>query len=228
MEIYLKDIESHVRDQFFVFSFSQRKDDISQWRAYCPNVGGFCIEFDTKKLFSFLNIIDSWTGKRCYPYKYNKISNKIVLNQDQGQPCYFFKCSYDRDKNRALIKAHFDDIINKIEANNESPFIGSAETLMKLNKLSTYVKDESFKDEQECRLVCNIGVENVKYREGKSMIIPYVELGLSDCNGKLPISKIIVGPTPHSELSKMSIKSLLKSDGYKIDVESSNLPYRSW
>jgi hypothetical protein len=211
-----------------VFSFSQRKDDISQWRGYCLNVGGFCIEFDTKKLFSFLNIVDSWTGKPYYPYRRGKIYSKKILDQRKGQPCYFFKCSYDSDKNRALIKEHFDDIINKIELENESPIIGSAETLMKLNKLSTYVKDDSFKNERECRLVCNIGVKNVKYREGKSMVMPYIELDLSGCNGELPISKIIVGPTPHPELSKISIRSLLKSCGYKIEVESSKLPYRSW
>jgi hypothetical protein len=58
------------------------------------------------------------------------------------------------------------------------------------------------------------------------MLIPYVELDLSDKDGKLPINKIIVGPTPHPELSKMSVHSLLKSCEYSIEIESSKIPYR--
>jgi hypothetical protein len=60
------------------------------------------------------------------------------------------------------------------------------------------------------------------------MIILYVE-GIFLDNDKLPISKIIVGPTPHPELSRLSVQSLLKSESYEgVEVEVSNIPYRSW
>ena len=34
----------------FVASFTERADDLSQWRAYCPPRRGVCIGFDTKCL----------------------------------------------------------------------------------------------------------------------------------------------------------------------------------
>lgn len=60
------------------------------------------------------------------------------------------------------------------------------------------------------------------------MVIPYIEFSPVDENGKLPISKIIVGPTPHKELSRLSIYNLLRSKRYDMEVEISKIPYRSW
>lgn len=209
MEHYLKDIKDHVQGehQLFVFSFSQRKDDLSQWRGYCPEIGGFCIEFDTVKLLSVLNIVDQRT--------------------DRHSPCYFFKCSYEPDENKVLVKSFFDDVVNEIESKNEDPLIGSVGTLLNLYYSASYVKDDSFKNEEEYRLAKQ-SMNNIKYREGKSMLIPYIELDVSDKDGNLPISKIIVGPTPHPELSKMSVHGLLKSYKYSIEVESSKIPYSPW
>lgn len=228
VELYVSNIKNHVVDQLFVFSFSQRNDDLSQWRGYCPEVGGYCIEFDAIKLFSSINIVDSWTGQ---PRRYHKRSHKYDKNKvdsKKKEACLFYNCSYDIEENKVLVKSLFDDIIKRIEVENENPLIGSAETLMKLNVLATYIKDESFKNEKECRLICRRSIQSIKYREGKSMLIPYIEFDLSDINDTLPIRRIIVGPTPHPELSKMSVISLLKSYGYNIEVESSKIPYRPW
>jgi len=59
------------------------------------------------------------------------------------------------------------------------------------------------------------------------MIIPHIEFSPVDDDGKLPISKIWVGPTPHQELSKLSVKSILNTYGYEeVKVEISKIPYR--
>ena len=58
------------------------------------------------------------------------------------------------------------------------------------------------------------------------MIIPFIKVDFNDDSGKLPISKIIVGPTPHKELSKLSVEYLKERISYDFEVESSMIPYR--
>lgn len=187
---------------YFVFSLSEIRDDLSQWRGYCPETGGICIEFDYKMLL-------------------------LILKEGQ-----LSRCEYKPEEEEKLVRGYLD---------KKLPLLGSDHDDEKVIKefvehilgtiliLSPTLKDESFSKEKEYRIVYQCHSEkNIKYREGKSMIIPYIEFHLDDDN-KLPISKIWIGPTPHKELSKLSIESLLKTNGYeKVTVETSKIPYRSW
>lgn len=184
----------------YVFSFSKKRDDINQWRGYCPKEGGFCIGFDTKKLES-------------------KIKNKSGYKID--------KCTYGSNENDNKVKRLFDKIyeIFSSDENIESILMIY---LIGMILMSSFIKRESFSTEFEYRIFHH-GRTEIKHREGKSMLIPYIEGNILDKDGKLPISKIIVGPTPHPEISMMSVDSLLKSEGYKgVDVTKSKIPYRSW
>ena len=102
--------------------------------------------------------------------------------------------------------------------------------LVETISVSTFIKHTSFIDEQEYRIIHKgTNYNKVNHCEGKSMITPYIEFPPVDDKEKLPISKIIVGPTPHPELSKLSVKSLLESEKYEgVEVEISDVPYRSW
>src|ERR1700723_398094 len=56
-ELFLRGLEQYLsapdaeRSQFFVTCFSEREDDLSQWRAYSGGEGGYAIQFDRIKLF---------------------------------------------------------------------------------------------------------------------------------------------------------------------------------
>ena len=103
----------------------------------------------------------------------------------------------------------------------------SATLLSNIVYISSFIKHISFSDELETRIIhygkCNV----MKYRNGKSMILPYMELPITNENDDLPISKIIIGPTPNQELSKMSVQHLVEYLKYNIEVVSSDIPYRS-
>jgi hypothetical protein len=187
----------------YIFSLSIDGNDLNQWRGYCSE-GGFSIGFDTTKLSS---IIDK-----------NKTDYEIA------------KCVYDTIPKEELIKSVFDLIWTLFKSNIEMNIIDvSTGVGTKIITISPYIKHESFKDEQEYRIISQYTDEKIKYREGKSMMIPYIEFSPVDDDGLLPISKIIVGPTPHKELSKLSVESLLKSENYNgVEVEISKIPYRSW
>lgn len=189
----------------YVFSLSKKDDDLSQWRSYCPREGGFSIGFDYKRLSSII-----------------KKNNKGYTIQE---------CEYDPVEKQKLIRSLLDYIHPGFEKHkNISPRSVSVNILIKTIFFSSFIKDTSFKDEQEYRIINNgTNFGKLNHCEGKSMIIPYIEFSPVDDDNKLPISRIIVGPTPHPELSKSSVLSLLKSENYEgVDVEISNIPYRSW
>jgi hypothetical protein len=194
---FIKYLSDTKRTNNYVFSLSQNGNDISQWRGYCPSMGGFSIEFDPDKLITLVNINEGYKIGECI-YK-PIIKEKIITS--------IFSNSFD-------------------EINQSSSMM---DDFMKffLNDFS-YFKHESFINEEEYRIVAFLNPKNINHREGKSMLVPYIEFSPLD-NDKLPISKIIVGPTPHQELSILSVESLLISNGFKeVKVEASNIPYRSW
>lgn len=138
------------------------------------------------------------------------------------------KCIYDPVEKKDLLESLLNRIVDvPLESNKDISEV-STNFILEVINISSHIKDESFKDEGEYRLIYFGGPNETKFHEGRSMIIPYIEFSPVDDSDLLPISKIIVGPTPHPELSKLSIKTLLKSKKYNIEVEQSDIPYRSW
>jgi len=175
----------------YIFSLSENKDDINQFRGYSPSIAGFCIEFDKTKLIAMVREKEGYKIQACI-YNRTEIIKSIFSNKaDQ-----------------------MSTIMNFVENSAEFPFF----------------KDEAFKTEKEYRIVYSGKSAEIKYREGKSMIIPYIEFPPEDADVRLPITRIVVAPTPHPALSKLSVLSLLKSKGYpeEVEVEESAIPYRSW
>lgn len=67
----------------------------------------------------------------------------------------------------------------------------------------------------------------IKFREGKFAIVPYVEFKLASKNEKLKISRIIVGPDLHKELSKKSVDYILSAQNINnVLVDTSPIPFR--
>jgi hypothetical protein len=61
------------------------------------------------------------------------------------------------------------------------------------------------------------------------MLIPYVVVPLFGDNDSMPIKKIIIGPTPHKELSSKSVSQLTKKSNLKnVEIITSKIPFRNW
>jgi len=70
-------------------------------------------------------------------------------------------------------------------------------------------------------------VKPTKHRTGSSMIIPYCDIPLADKKEDLPIKEIIIGPTPHMDLSKKSAERFINSQGLtSCEIKPSKIPYR--
>jgi hypothetical protein len=206
-------------EDIYIFSLSTEINDLNQWRGYCPKEGGFCIEFKTEKIPDIIKR-ENLSFIRC-EYNLKKKQEIVKSLFDKYEP--FFGSS-------SVIKSKFSKFKTEVE-NNKLSDKDILEVLhhYEIINISSYLKDESFIKESEYRIVQKIKPNETKYRQGSSMIIPYIEGNLLDDDNKLPISKIWVGPTPNPELSKVSVDSLLKSNGYKdVKVKISKIPYRSW
>ena len=84
--------------------------------------------------------------------------------------------------------------------------------IIRMSRVAPYIKDKTFNNEAEWRIIgdwWDLAGCDIQFKEGKSMIMPFIE-GLFLDDGFLPLSKIIVGPTPHKELSKKAVEELLK------------------
>jgi hypothetical protein len=102
-----------------------------------------------------------------------------------------------------------------------------------LVKWAAAIKDKGFKEEEEWRLVSAQFKSEPLFRPGKSFLVPYVEMDLTnqhtpryemDC-----IDSVTVGPTPHRDLSERSVRDAF--DRYKVKCGTtfpSEIPFRSW
>ena len=218
-EIVEENIDKLIPSQnfgFFVCSFSEEKDLLSQWRGYCPEGIGFSLGFSKK-----------------------------LLTQCAGQSKFALKpCLYDEEAQtqsiRDLIKKTSDRFRTKIKNSSQiwnawdtKGKILAADFMLEFIALAPTFKHHKFCEEKEWRIVASLKMnhmnELIKFRSGRSMIIPYIEIYLPIKDGNLSIDEIVVGPTTDHLLSMASVEMLLR--GKKIEYNElsySTIPYRPW
>lgn len=210
----LKQIDSIELINVCVCSFSEKGDLLSQWRAYCEERSGFSIGFGTEALKSIAKKADFFLAP----------------------------CIYDPETQKELISDLIDSKLEKdfsiggwkSHPNKPRTFVAlpqDHEFALKLTTLAPIIKHESFSEEKEWRLISKaIPFQNLGFRHGLSMVTPYFRLNINTDGKFQVIKKVIVGPTPHIDLSLNSTRALLGSKDIlqNIDVEVSTIPYRNW
>ena len=182
-----------------VGSFSQEKDQLGQWRAYTGGGAGFSIGFDFVRMRDFA---------RAQGYK-------------------LVRCVYSQQEHDEMSDAVVKRIREVLQSSVEDALAFAAHQVL---QIGTIVKHPAFAEEREWRITREVDLEEAtKFRTGKSMLIPYGELIFQDENHNTPIVEIVVGPTPHMELSKRSLERLLISrDMAHVPIVESSVPFRNW
>jgi len=200
----------NIHANHFVCSFTEKGDLLSQWRGYCPDGNGYSLGF------SFENL--------------RKLSEK--------QGFEIIKCVYDYHVQHRLVYP----IIIKTLDNYEHIILGSKYEDDKvfllqdfqytfqnsLLEIASFLKHPAYKEEKEWRLIKKLEDESfLKFREGASMLVPHIDLMLTDGNEKLFLEDLYIGPTLHPELSKISAAGfLLKNNSDYKSLKYSNVPHR--
>jgi hypothetical protein len=208
----------------YLACFCEEGDLLSQWRAYGANGGGFCIGLESRDI-----------GLRT-PLK--------------AEPDFVLRRVFYTTELLAKLK---DELITDTLPHVEGDLARSTEGSDQQMVIGSYChffaqavaeflfcfKHPTFHEEKEWRAVFvtpgaydRRASDRVKFRATPSAIVPYVELDLSCSAGanadKLPITKIVHGPTLHPELTKKSLSQLLQHRDYHfVDVEGSSIPYRA-
>lgn len=202
----------------FVTSLSSRRDQLSQWRGYCPDSGGFMIGFDRIELQHLAMEQGFWLSRCIYSLgKQQKIINKEIESLSKIM---------HPDSSQESLRPHME-LDEYITTANKARL----DFALKLLLLAPRFKHPSFKQEDEWRLISDPShnrSRKVEFREGPSLIVPYIEFSLSNKIGDIPIKEIMVGPTPHPELSLNSVGELLKSKGISCHLSKSGVPFRAW
>ena len=210
-------IETITQINICVCSLSELGDSLSQWRGYTGGGAGFSIGFATEPLKNFADEAGFTLSPCVYDTK-----NQLELIHDLI------------DKTLA---SEFTTLYSyNIHEDLNSQKIGGGFTA-ELAQLAPLIKDASFSDEREWRLISNpITVIELDYRPGKSMIIPYYRLKIGNSNYNDFIKEIVIGPAPNPALSHSSVKSLLYSmqmtkTQTMADIPNviiTDIPYRNW
>ena len=193
----------------FVASFSERGDLLSQWRGYSERGDGFSLGFDMSTL------AEAQT-------RFGRVHFSLE------------RCVYDHRQQKGLLREALSKwFAGGRDSDGEQPK-NSLGIGVDLVRLSARLKHPSFCEESEWRLVSTLVPRShpcVAFREGRAVLTPYFRLGLASPDGCIPLSKVIVGPTPHMELALQSTRDFLASKGVTIApdrVVPSEIPYRSW
>ena len=168
--------ESAQKSPIFVFSLSEEKDLLSQWRGYCPRDGGFSLGFDLKQLLPRLEK-NKFRIAKCI---YNEIEQEELVEKLLKKPLEFI------------------EIHDLADPANLSEYVKALNYFIrKFNEIAPVLKHKSFKEEEEWRIISPRTEKiynDIEYRKGKSIFVPYIKIPIVDDNEKIPLSTIYVGP----------------------------------
>lgn len=199
--------------QFFVCCFTEKDNDINQWRSYTPPKLGVCIGFDGGPL----------------------VKRALALGWD------FSYCVYERANQKTWAEAILTACRrNGLEQGPEkstvphqsyySLFENNAERVL---QVAARLKHPAYAEESEWRLMSpylrRSRDPRIKFRTGESMLVPYMELDISgEADGMLDILQVTVGPTPHPNPAHYAVANLTSGKIRGGRTSSSGIPYRTW
>jgi len=204
----------------YVFCFCEDDDLLSQWRAYGTRGGGYAIGIQSKFIgmrTPLANPVDFLLRKIIYkPEEQKNLIEKLILELSDLL-CDVAKMYGEEGGNEAI--PHFCHSLR--------------------DQIAEYLicfKSPAFKEEKEWRVIYVSalleGLDRIEFRASRGNIVPYVELDISPSVGvnsnKIPIGKIVHGPTLHPVITKKSLNLYLRKLGYAfVGVLGSNIPLRA-
>ncbi|MDZ4054560.1 MAG: DUF2971 domain-containing protein [Phenylobacterium sp.] len=194
----------------FVAAFTEKGNLLSQWRGYCPFGKGVSVGFSPEKILAIAS----------------------------GAGFSLGRCVYDSTTHEKIVAQILDGVVEEATRQGPSPrkhpsqsyyhvFEELESTILRIGAL---VKNKAFEEEAEWRLVSPI-IENyvdapIKYREGASMLIPYMEVQARFGEDGEDLRHVYVGPTPTPNLSMVSVSRYLRRHVRVSEVRNSQSPYR--
>lgn len=202
----------------FIACFTTRGNLLSQWRSYCPPGRGVSLGFDAGKLCEQAFTSGFQVGRCVYEPAAQASIVAAVLDEIQRLAKVRGE---NTDRSTRHLSQSFHGVFEEVETD--------------LLRVAALLKHPSFHEEDEWRFV-SAAVTNyveapIKYREGASMLIPYLDLTLpKSVDRDLDIEHVVLGPTPSSNNSMTSLSRYLSKmrASPRQGLSACQIPYRAW
>jgi hypothetical protein len=199
----------------FVTCFTEKEDDLSQWRSYSGGEGGYAIQFDTLKLL-LSGAASFATSKFWQPLV--QVAYKLEDEFLDQLLAFGEQCSVElQGASRAPTEEEWlDDFVTH--------------WITQIAFLAPCLKHPKFESEKEWRFLFALRPDDItrmRFRQRQYLMSRHVPLILTT---PLPITGVLVGPCRHPQLSKIAVGDLLKANGYDPDVVKvalTDVPYRA-
>lgn len=211
-------LETFRRDAFhiFIFSLSEERSLLSQWRSYTPYGKGVSLGFSP----SILNRVLESSGFRIAKCLYERQQHVELINGLLEKMLVTFRQRLphlDTSKNHPSQKYH--GFLEEFRGD--------------LLQVLSIIKHSAFRDEREWRIVSpyfpKYTVPEIKFREGASMLMPYIEIDLSvNDDAQALFEEVILGPSLHANLSMSALSSYLSNKKVSNTTVNSDIPFRKW
>ena len=191
----------------FVFSFSGLRDDLSQWRAYTPSIGGIAIGFWDYMIFD--------QNSEIFTQRSVELARALTKNSaaQSGDICFYERCFYGPRLVQERLKNGFPN--GGYVTENDYIHQGAFFTVH-------FCKHPCFKSEKEKRIaLITQNVENrIEIIAGK----PRIKTPFHDFGGM--IAEIMISPHGDQEMNYEFVRLLLKNYNIDCKVSCSKLPFR--
>lgn len=195
-----------------IFCFCNDPNLLNQWRDYGQDVVPYCIGFDAQLLqtpgeYSF----DAYLVNVIYD---RELQKRILLE------------AASRMYERAKTIPNF----GKLSDEEGEPYLRDA--AIQFSTLILRLKNPAFEAEREWRLISHRPEvqRRVKrsFRSSSLGVIPFYDWKPQRRDQRLPITDVIVGPSPHGHISHLALRELLEEYGYRNSVRTdfSTIPIR--
>lgn len=202
--------------RYYVASFSEDQDLLSQWRAYCPPGGGYSLGLPSEQLMAVAEDQDFLLAPCIYDHQMQyKILSEITES---------FLGIY-REKLQAKCDAE------RLKADLSWSYA------QHVTRFGPTLKHPTFKEEREWRLISPMVQEphpQLDFRGSATRIIPFFRFKLVTQEHpdfvRLGPGQImtIIGPTSDRRASSMAVQFLMTSQFGVASFGGSEIPYRAW
>jgi hypothetical protein len=202
---------SHASSVWFVACFSKQRDDLTQWRAYSVGENSYAIGFIAGGFFG--------RGSLVVRVNYDMEQHKQVVRDVAAATLRFFREGLD-DNRASSSEAWGDEFI--------------AEWGGLIGQLAPMLKDSAFSAEKEYRIVHQLQVSemsHLRFKQKETLMARHLPLvfpppAAATPSRVLPIGEVIIGPSRHKEITRVSVDSFMRQRGYTVPVSISEIPFQ--
>lgn len=217
--LFLSQFKDWVKDfrrstfNIFVFSLSQKPSLLSQWRAYTPHGKGVSIGISASSLTSIaqknnLRIAKCLYQKHEHQEIIDSLLEKLLTTFRQRLPTIDTTKNHPSQCFHSFLEDFRGDIL----------------------QILSIIKHPAFEEECEWRLISPYypkdTAPDIRFREGASMLLPYIELSLGDTSPTF--ESVWLGPSANSYLAMSALSMFLSNQRLCNELINSQIPYRQW